>query len=164
MRCLNILQSLQMGIELVTRAVNCDKNKNFKEAYYLYCKSLQYFIPLITEEADASKRLALRNRTLSYLRRAEELKNDFEREYKPPSILRTQSDLTDLPTSSNATNEYIHPQIRFKHLCKIYNTIKFIKHILFLLICKYFYSCSKQFKPFTENCSRNWKTRRIILI
>lgn len=100
-----------MGIDLVTRAVNYDKNKNYEEAYYLYCKSLQYFIPLITEEVDASRRLALRNRTLSYLKRAEEIKSDLNQ--------RIQADFTEPSSSSNPTNKFIQPQIRFKHLCKI---------------------------------------------
>ncbi|XP_030375945.1 serine/threonine-protein kinase ULK3 [Scaptodrosophila lebanonensis] len=76
-------QTLKKAIDLVTQAVGYDEQHNYKEAYYLYCSALQYFVPLITEENDASKRQALRNRALTYMKRAEEIKNVIiEDEYK----------------------------------------------------------------------------------
>ncbi|KAH8295331.1 hypothetical protein KR018_009993 [Drosophila ironensis] len=75
--------TLQKAIDLVTQACGHDEKRNYKEAYYLYCSALQYFVPLITEEADASKRQALRNRALTYMKRAEEIKNCIiEDEYR----------------------------------------------------------------------------------
>ncbi|XP_032597665.1 serine/threonine-protein kinase ULK3 isoform X1 [Drosophila grimshawi] len=76
-------QTLKKAVDLVTRAVEYDEKRDYKEAYYLYCSALQYFVPLITEESDASRRQELRNRALAYMKRAEEIKNVLiEDEYK----------------------------------------------------------------------------------
>uniref|UniRef100_A0A1A9WVH6 Serine/threonine-protein kinase ULK3 n=1 Tax=Glossina brevipalpis TaxID=37001 RepID=A0A1A9WVH6_9MUSC len=91
-------KTLQKAIELVTKAIQYDEKHDYKEAYYLYCSSLQYFVPLITEEADANKRLALRSRALSYMKRAEEIKSAvIEEEYKK---------LTSSSSSSSEANAF----------------------------------------------------------
>uniref|UniRef100_A0A1A9VVF5 Serine/threonine-protein kinase ULK3 n=1 Tax=Glossina austeni TaxID=7395 RepID=A0A1A9VVF5_GLOAU len=98
-------KTLQKAIELVTKAVEYDEKHDYKEAYYLYCSSLQYFVPLITEEADATKRLALRSRALSYMKRAEEIKSGLiEEEYKKAVSSETTALKETSPSSANSSN------------------------------------------------------------
>jgi len=129
--------TLQKAIDLVTQACSYDEKRNYKEAYYLYCSALQYFVPLITEEADATKRLALRNRALSYTKRAEEIKNCIiEDEYRMLAERQRQagSSATANPTtepspavqateaqpSSSRVAEMLEPDARYKQLCKVF--------------------------------------------
>jgi len=129
-------QTLKKAIDLVTQAVEHDEKHNCKEAYYLYCSALQYFVPLITEESDANRRQALRNRALAYMKRAEEIKNVIiEDEYKLLAQ-RNQNQKSALPsTTKSAENvgpdsaaetsqpstsrmmEMLEPDVRYKQLC-----------------------------------------------
>lgn len=100
-----------------------DEKQNYKEAYYLYCSSLQYFVPLITDETDANKRMALRNRALTYLKRAEEIKNVIiEEEYKALALRQSKEQQhqqkPEPSTSSNIIAEVLEPETRYKQLCK----------------------------------------------
>lgn len=118
-------QTLQKAIELVTQAVEYDEKQNYKEAYYLYCSSLQYFVPLITDEADATKRMALRNRALTYLKRAEEIKNVLiEQEYKALALRQCKEQNKQEPATSSANiiNEVLEPEIHYKQLCNANKT------------------------------------------
>ncbi|XP_075145445.1 unc-51 like kinase 3 homolog Aduk [Haematobia irritans] len=114
-------KTLQKAIDLVTQAVEYDEKQNYKEAYYLYCSSLQYFVPLITDETDANKRMALRQRAQTYLKRAEEIKNVIiEEEYKALA-LRTQAKnsqeaLPSTTTTSNNVQQALEPETRYKQL------------------------------------------------
>lgn len=105
----------------MTQAVEHDEKQNYKEAYYLYCSSLQYFVPLITDEADANKRMTLRNRALTYLKRAEEIKNVLiEQEYKALALRQSKEQHNQEPTTSTSTNiiaEVLEPETRYKQLC-----------------------------------------------
>lgn len=83
----------------MTKAIENDENGRYEEAYYLYCNALQYFVPLITEETDASKKIALRNKALAYLKRAEEIKSLSKKESTTPTI-----------------NSVLEPDIRYKQL------------------------------------------------
>lgn len=115
------LQTLQKAIDLVTQAVEYDEKQNYKEAYYLYCSSLQYFVPLITDEPDATKRLALRQRAQTYLKRAEEIKNVIiEQEYKALEERQAKSsqEASASASSSNVIAQALEPETRFKQLCK----------------------------------------------
>lgn len=47
---------------------------------------MQYFVPLITEESEASKKIALRNKALSYLKRAEEIKSFSQKDNEIHSV------------------------------------------------------------------------------
>ncbi|KAI8123210.1 serine/threonine-protein kinase ULK3 [Lucilia cuprina] len=111
-------KTLQKAIELVTQAVEYDEKQNYKEAYYLYCSSLQYFVPLITDEADANKRMALRNRALTYMKRAEEIKNVLiEQEYKALALRQSKEQQKQEPTTStNIIAEVLEPETRYKQL------------------------------------------------
>uniref|UniRef100_A0A1B0G538 Serine/threonine-protein kinase ULK3 n=1 Tax=Glossina morsitans morsitans TaxID=37546 RepID=A0A1B0G538_GLOMM len=112
-------KTLQKAIELVTKAVEYDEKHDYKEAYYLYCSSLQYFVPLITEEADATKRLALRSRALSYMKRAEEIKTGLiEEEYKKAVSSETTALKETSPSSANSSSivDILEPELRYKQL------------------------------------------------
>lgn len=129
--------TLEKAIDLVTQACSYDEKRNYKEAYYLYCSALQYFVPLITEETDATKRQALRNRALTYMKRAEEIKNCIiEDEYRmlaerqkreaasasasPARALEVPaaSQTTDPQPSSSRMSEMLEPDARYKQLCR----------------------------------------------
>uniref|UniRef100_A0A1I8MKH6 Serine/threonine-protein kinase ULK3 n=1 Tax=Musca domestica TaxID=7370 RepID=A0A1I8MKH6_MUSDO len=119
-------KTLQKAIDLVTQAVEYDEKKNYKEAYYLYCSSLQYFVPLITDEPDATKRMALRQRAQTYLKRAEEIKNVLiEEEYKALAIRQAKGSQEPSPSSlvsgnasapANVVTQALEPETRYKQL------------------------------------------------
>lgn len=139
-------QTLKKAIDLVTQAVEHDEKHNCKEAYYLYCSALQYFVPLITEESDANRRQALRNRALAYMKRAEEIKNVIiEDEYKLLAQ-RNQNQKSALPsTTKSAENvgpdsaaetsqpstsrmmEMLEPDVRYKQLYALSNSSPSLK-------------------------------------
>lgn len=104
---------------MVTQAVEYDEKHNYKEAYYLYCSSLQYFVPLITDETDATKRMALRNRAHTYLKRAEEIKNVLiEQEYKALALRQNKANQEASTSYTNSVTEALEPESRYKQLCK----------------------------------------------
>ncbi|KAH8332629.1 hypothetical protein KR074_007597 [Drosophila pseudoananassae] len=128
--------TLEKAIDLVTQACSYDEKRNYKEAYYLYCSALQYFVPLITEETDATKRQALRNRALTYMKRAEEIKNCIiedeyrmlaerqKREAASTTVSSTQAAAeapaaaqpADPQPSSSRMSEMLEPDARYKQL------------------------------------------------
>ncbi|KAH8417066.1 hypothetical protein KR222_002566 [Zaprionus bogoriensis] len=134
-------QTLKKAIDLVTQAVEHDEKHNYKEAYYLYCSALQYFVPLITEEADATRRLALRNRALAYMKRAEEIKNVIiEDEYKMLAQRQQKAQPTAeakpaesaAATSSQASAsrvlDMLEPDVRYKQLFALSNSSPSLKN------------------------------------
>lgn len=129
-------QTLKKAIDLVTQAVGHDEKRNYKEAYYLYCSALQYFVPLITEESDASRRQELRNRALTYMKRAEEIKNVIiEDEYKllaqrqqkafEMGVAATTAEAANQQTqpSTSRMMEMLEPDARYKQLCTTFHLI-----------------------------------------
>ncbi|KAK7790208.1 hypothetical protein R5R35_013171 [Gryllus longicercus] len=94
-------ESYEKAVHLVCDAVKCDKDKNFVEAYSLYCEALKYFIPLVHEEVDVNKKIALQTKVNSYIKRAEDLKQIV---YGPSPEKTSLQDI-------NATN--------FKELCRL---------------------------------------------
>ncbi|XP_055851733.1 serine/threonine-protein kinase ULK3 [Episyrphus balteatus] len=110
-------KTLHKAIQLVTSAVELDEQKKYKEAYYLYCQSLQYFVPLITEEPDANKRQVLRNRALTYLKRAEEIKT---------VILNAKICPCD-DTKQPCVSEILEPDERYKQLYAVSNSSPLLK-------------------------------------
>ncbi|BFF92022.1 serine/threonine-protein kinase ULK3 [Drosophila madeirensis] len=134
--------TLKKAIDLVTQACEYDEKHNYKEAYYLYCSALQYFVPLITEESDAPKRQALRNRALTYMKRAEEIKNCIiEDEYKQLAMRQQKAAAAALaaghsteaphtaepqPSGSRVT-EMLEPDARYKQLFALSNSSPSLK-------------------------------------
>lgn len=120
-------QTLNKAVDLVTQAVEHDEKHNYKEAYYLYCSALQYFVPLITEESDAKRRQTLRNRALAYMKRAEEIKNVIiEDEYKLLAQRQQKEEAAKPAVKASADNsqastsrmmEMLEPDVRYKQLC-----------------------------------------------
>ncbi|KYM76934.1 Serine/threonine-protein kinase ULK3 [Atta colombica] len=67
-------ENYEKAATLVHKAVEMDTEKNAKEAFYLYCEALRYFIPILTDESDIKRKEVLRHRVNDYIRRAETLK------------------------------------------------------------------------------------------
>ncbi|XP_011068888.1 PREDICTED: serine/threonine-protein kinase ULK3 isoform X2 [Acromyrmex echinatior] len=70
-------ENYEKAATLVHKAVEMDTEKNAKEAFYLYCEALRYFIPILTDESDIKRKEVLRHRVNDYIRRAETLKVAF---------------------------------------------------------------------------------------
>lgn len=67
--------TLQKAIDLVTRATDEDRNKNYEEALRLYEHAVEYFLHAIKYEAQGDKaKDSIRAKCLQYLDRAEKLK------------------------------------------------------------------------------------------
>lgn len=47
-------ENYDKAVALVHKAVEMDAEKNVKEAFYLYCEALRYFIPILTSKIDIS--------------------------------------------------------------------------------------------------------------
>ncbi|XP_002736300.1 vacuolar protein sorting-associated protein 4B [Saccoglossus kowalevskii] len=68
-------QKMQKAIELVTKATEEDKNKNYDEALRLYEHGVEYFLHCIKYEAAGEKaKESIRAKCVQYLERAEQLK------------------------------------------------------------------------------------------
>merc|ERR1712076_93727 len=67
--------TLQKAIDLVTKATDEDKNKNYEEALRLYEHGVEYFLHAIKYEAHSDKaKESIRAKCVQYLDRAEKLK------------------------------------------------------------------------------------------
>ena len=67
--------TLQKAIDLVTKATEEDKNKNYSEALRLYEHAVEYFLHAIKYEAQSDKaKASIRAKCVQYLERAEKLK------------------------------------------------------------------------------------------
>jgi len=67
--------TLQKAIDLVTKATEEDKNKNYEEALRLYEHAVEYFLHAIKYEAQGEKaKESIRAKCITYLDRAEKLK------------------------------------------------------------------------------------------
>uniref|UniRef100_A0A182MD13 Serine/threonine-protein kinase ULK3 n=1 Tax=Anopheles culicifacies TaxID=139723 RepID=A0A182MD13_9DIPT len=67
-------ENLEKAIELINRAIEKEQRQELGAAYRAYCQGLQYFVPITRAEPDPTKRQLLRQRVLTYLKRAEMLK------------------------------------------------------------------------------------------
>ncbi|XP_011868269.1 PREDICTED: serine/threonine-protein kinase ULK3 isoform X2 [Vollenhovia emeryi] len=93
---------------LVHKAVEMDTEKNAKEAFYLYCEALRYFIPILTNESDLKRKEVLRHRVNDYIRRAETLKVAFvdesiEKKRPAPTNKGTNRSLQRIPSSEKSS-------------------------------------------------------------
>uniref|UniRef100_A0A915LQ78 vesicle-fusing ATPase n=1 Tax=Meloidogyne javanica TaxID=6303 RepID=A0A915LQ78_MELJA len=72
--------ALQKAIELVTRATDEDKNKNYEEALRLYTGSCEYFMHALKYECQAERQKEIiRERMQEYMKRAEDLKDHIKK-------------------------------------------------------------------------------------
>lgn len=122
---IHFFQNLAKAIQIVTRAVEEDEKQNYKDAYYLYCEGLQYFVPLIAAETDTNKRTQLQLRAITYMERAEEIKRSakqmfFQRQCSQNSATPSNQTSRDEPNTSaeNAVKQAIIPTSGYKHLRK----------------------------------------------
>lgn len=77
--------TLQKAIDLVTKATEEDKNKNYAEALRLYEHGVEYFLHAIKYEAQGDKaKDSIRGKCLQYLDRAEKLKEYLKKGKKKP--------------------------------------------------------------------------------
>jgi len=77
--------ALQKAIDLVTKATEEDKNKNYEEALRLYEHSVEYFLHAIKYEASSDKaKESIRAKCVQYLDRAEKLKVYLKKKQKKP--------------------------------------------------------------------------------
>ncbi|XP_071035727.1 vacuolar protein sorting-associated protein 4 [Parasteatoda tepidariorum] len=91
---------LQKGIDMVTKATEEDKKKNYDEACRLYEHGVEYFLHAIKYEAQSDKaKESIRAKCVQYLERAEKLKKYLKDKQKKPI-----KDTEDGPTSKNSGN------------------------------------------------------------
>lgn len=102
-------ENMERAVEIMTKAVEEDMNRNFQNAYHLYCEGLTYFVPLIESESGA-KKAALRERALAYMRRAEEIKHSI---MNPNYQASTES---QQPQSLNTVQRALEPSQQYKLL------------------------------------------------
>jgi vacuolar protein-sorting-associated protein 4 len=77
--------TLQKAIDLVTKATEEDRNKNYEEALRLYEHGVEYFLHAIKYEAQGDKaKDSIRAKCLQYLDRAEKLKAYLKKGKKKP--------------------------------------------------------------------------------
>merc|ERR1719411_1141402 len=77
--------TLQKAIDLVTKATEEDKNKNYAEALKLYEHAVEYFLHAIKYEAQSEKaKESIRAKCIQYLERAEKLKTYVNGKQKKP--------------------------------------------------------------------------------
>ncbi|XP_042903156.2 vacuolar protein sorting-associated protein 4-like isoform X2 [Parasteatoda tepidariorum] len=94
------MTTLQKGIDMVTKATEEDKKKNYDEACRLYEHGVEYFLHAIKYEAQSDKaKESIRAKCVQYLERAEKLKKYLKDKQKKPI-----KDTEDGPTSKNSGN------------------------------------------------------------
>ena len=77
--------TLQKAIELVTKATEEDRNKNYEEALRLYEHGVEYFLHAIKYEAQGEKaKESIRAKCCQYLERAEKIKESVKKGKKKP--------------------------------------------------------------------------------
>lgn len=114
-------ETMKIAIKIFSQAVDEDNKKNYSKAYHLYCEGLTYFVPLIDAESDARK-AALRERALSYLNRAEEIKHTImfpdQQTQKPAECSQTQEQqqCQKVKMATCSVHQALKPSQQFKVL------------------------------------------------
>lgn len=96
--------TLQKAIELVTKATEEDRNKNYEEALRLYEHGVEYFLHAIKYEAQGDKaKESLRLRCGQYLERAEQIKESLSKgkKNKKATIKENKDDGSDKDSDSD---------------------------------------------------------------
>ncbi|XP_067652878.1 vacuolar protein sorting-associated protein 4-like [Haliotis asinina] len=84
--------TLQKAIDLVTKATEEDKNKNYEEALRLYEHGVEYFLHAIKYEAQSDKaKESIRGKCIQYLERAEKLKQYVNKKNKKKPVMDGES-------------------------------------------------------------------------
>lgn len=81
------MTALQKAIDIVTKATEEDKNKNYEDALRLYKYGVEYFLHAIKYEAHGDKaKESIRNKCDQYLARAEKLKEYLDKGKKKKPV------------------------------------------------------------------------------
>jgi len=100
--------TLQKAIDLVTKATEEDKNKNYEEALRLYEHGVEYFLHAIKYEAQGERaKDSIRTKCLQYLDRAEKLKEYLKKgkSKKPVKAGETNSKNDDKKSDSDSDSD-----------------------------------------------------------
>jgi len=97
--------TLQKAIDLVTKATEEDKKKNYEEALRLYEHAVEYFLHAIKYEAQSDKsKESIRAKCVQYLERAEKLKEYIKGGKKKP-VKAGESGSSDKKKDSESDDE-----------------------------------------------------------
>ncbi|XP_076277262.1 unc-51 like kinase 3 homolog Aduk isoform X2 [Lasioglossum baleicum] len=102
-------ENYEKAVELIQQAVKMDTEKNSKEAFYLYCEALRYFIPVLTNETELKRKEILRSHVNNYIKRAEILKascieGGSDKDKANPSMIQSVA-------SSNERSSLMYPEL-----------------------------------------------------
>lgn len=103
--------TLQKAIDLVTKATEEDRNKNYAEALRLYEHGVEYFLHAIKYEAQGEKaKDSIRAKCLQYLDRAEKLKEYLRKGKKKPIKEGESSSKDDKDKKSDSDSDGDDPE------------------------------------------------------
>ena len=85
--------------EIIDQAVKIDQDGDLEQAMQLYKSALEYLIPLVLNEKNATKKLAMRKKSDQYIQRAEQIKLELG--------ISSSIDLNSTPTMLSRTDELI---------------------------------------------------------
>ncbi|KAB7505162.1 Vacuolar protein sorting-associated protein 4A [Armadillidium nasatum] len=94
--------TLQKAIDLVTKATEEDKNKNYKEALHLYETAVEYFLHAMKYEVPNERaKESIRSKCKQYLDRAEKLKEYIDKNKNQKKPMKAGETSTGSKKSSN---------------------------------------------------------------
>ncbi|XP_065912343.1 serine/threonine-protein kinase ULK3-like isoform X2 [Dysidea avara] len=93
-------ENLSKAVSLVKSAIIKDSEGRYVAAINLYCESLEYFIPIVKNEYDASKREELRRKVQQYMSRAEQLKGILKQKAQQKAQQKPEKLLEEMAVES----------------------------------------------------------------
>ncbi|XP_040564483.1 vacuolar protein sorting-associated protein 4B [Lepeophtheirus salmonis] len=100
-------ETLQKALDLATKAIKEDKDKNYEEALKLYEHAVEYFLHVIKYEApsDKSKEM-IRNKCTEYLNRGEKIKKYIsEKQSRPKKPIKDGGEKKDSKDDSDSDED-----------------------------------------------------------
>ena len=99
-------QAIQKAIDLVTKATEEDKKKNYAEALRLYQHGVEYFLHAIKYETNGDKaKESIRTKCTEYLERAEKLKEYLKKDQKKKAVPDGGNGKNDKGKSSDSDDD-----------------------------------------------------------
>ncbi|KAG5684145.1 hypothetical protein PVAND_013386 [Polypedilum vanderplanki] len=103
--------TLQKAIDIVTKATEEDRNKNYEEALRLYEHGVEYFLHAIKYEAQGDKaKESIRAKCLQYLDRAEKLKQYLKKGKKQKPVKDGDTGSKDKDKKSDSDSDEDDPE------------------------------------------------------
>ncbi|CAH1390418.1 unnamed protein product [Nezara viridula] len=103
--------TLQKAIDLVTKATDEDRNKNYEEALRLYEHAVEYFLHAIKYEAQSERaKESIRNKCLQYLERAEKLKEYLKKGKQKKPVKEGESNSKSDEKKSDSDSDSDDPE------------------------------------------------------